>query len=65
MRRATLDYRSREIFTKQSYPRNEYASNLIRRKMIREYTRHGLIRFFVRRLTALFDIEGNLWHKSF
>lgn len=33
--------------------------------MIREYTRHGLIRFFVRRLTALFDIEGNLLHESF
>lgn len=64
-RRATLNYRSREIFTKQSYLRNEYASNLIRGKMIREYTRHGLIRFFIRRLTALFDIEGNLWHESF
>lgn len=64
-RRATLNYRSREIFTKQSYLRNEYASNLIRGKMIREYTRHGLIRFFIRRLTALFDIEGNLLHESF
>lgn len=59
----TSNARLREIFTKQSYPRNEYVSNLMEEK--RYANTLGLIAFFVL-LTALSDInEGNLWHKGF